>query len=74
MAARAARSVSSLEKNAEWFSHQNSAEFRGQYVAVVDQRVVAAHADLVVVLRAAREASKGKVPFITVVPAGTITG
>ena len=66
-------SSTSLERNSEWFQHQNLSDFAGQWVCVVDEKVVAQHADLDSLVRLVKDKTKGKTPFIVRVPEGYLT-
>lgn len=62
-----------LESNSEWFAQQNLSDFAGQWVGVVDQKIVAVDRHLAAVTRALHEQAPGKTPFIARVPEGFLT-
>lgn len=61
------------QQNAEWFAQQNLQKFKGEWVAVVDQRVVAHGPNLRRVLESAKSQARGRTPYITNVPSGLVT-
>lgn len=63
----------SLERNSEWFSKQNLSDFIGQWVCVVDQKVVATSPDLAELVRRIEGKTAGKTPFVFHVPDGLLT-
>lgn len=64
--------VSSLERNANFFSQLNLSKFLGQWVAVADRKVVAHGADLARVLAEARKNAPHSVPYVARIPEGTL--
>ena len=57
-----------LSKNYEFFMNTDLSDFVGQWIAVVDEKIVASGSDFSVVFRQVKSKFPSKIPFVAMAP------
>lgn len=60
------------DANFAWVSNQNLSEFQGEWVVVVDKKIIASGPNAAEVIKKSRAACPGKRPFLVKVPKNSV--